>query len=146
MQWHQCSFGKHQILISRLVQQINNELKECECETYPELDWIINEKTIIRPDIAVYCEKIEKYPTTTPKIAIEIISESTAGKYEEIKFKLYEKEKVEYYVLVYPEFEKVKIYKLDNKSDDKVYERNKKFKFDLYEIEIDFGKIFKKRR
>ncbi|MEO1927452.1 MAG: Uma2 family endonuclease [Nautiliaceae bacterium] len=139
-------FGKYQHIMLKLARYLDEALEECEYESYPELDWIINEKTIVRPDIAVYCEEIEKYPTTTPKIVIEIISESTAEKDEEIKFKLYEKEKVEYYVLVYPDFEKVKIYKLDNKHYDKVYEGDKKFKFDLCEIEIDFGKIFKKRR
>ena len=138
-------FGKHQILMGRLIQQFNNELEECECEGYPELDWVIDEKTIVRPDIAIYCEEIEKYAKTTPKIIIEIISESTALKDEEIKFKLYEKEKVEYYCLVYPDFEKVKIYKLDNKTYDKIYEGDKKFKFELCDIEIDFSNIFKRR-
>jgi len=139
-------FGKHQHIMLKLARYLDEALEECECEAYPELDWVIDEKTVVRPDIAIYCEEIEKYPKTTPKIVIEIISESTAIKDEEIKFKLYEKEKVEYYCLVYPDFEKVKIYKLDNKKYDKVYEGDKKFKFDLCEIEIDFGKIFKKRR
>jgi len=132
--------GLHQFLLSKVLSAINTKFF-----VYPLLDWIIDEKTVVRPDVAVYCEEIEKYPKTTPKIVIEIISESTANKDEEIKFKLYEKEKVEYYCLVYPEFEKVKIYKLDNKKYDKVYEGDKKFKFDLCEIEIDFGKIFKKK-
>ena len=139
-------FGKHQVLMSRLIQQFNNELEECECEGYPELDWVIDEKTVVRPDIAIYCEEIEKYPKTTPKIIIEIVSDSTSEKDENIKFKLYEREKVEYYVLVYPDFEKVRIFKLKNAKYDKVYEGDGNFKFDLCEIEINFGKIFKKRR
>jgi hypothetical protein len=53
---------------------------------------------------------------------------------------------VEYYVLVYPDFEKVRIYRLDNKEYDKVYEGDSKFKFDLCDIEIDFKKIFKRRK
>jgi Uma2 family endonuclease len=138
--------GKHQILMGKFIQQLNNELEECECVPYPEFDWIIDENTVVRPDIAIYCEEIETYPKTTPKIVIEIISESTAEKDEKIKFKLYEREKVEYYVLVYPDFEKVKIYRLDNKEYDKVYEGDSKFKFDLCDIEIDFKKIFKRRK
>ena len=138
-------FGKHQNIMWKLARYFDESLEDCECEGYPELDWIIDEKTVVRPDIAIYCEEIEKYPKTTPKIVIEIISESTAEKDENIKFKLYEKEKVEYYVLVYPDFEKVKIYKLDNKKYDKIYEGDKTFKFDLCDIEIDFSKIFKRR-
>ncbi|WP_024790597.1 MULTISPECIES: Uma2 family endonuclease [unclassified Lebetimonas] len=137
--------SKHQLLMSRLVQYFNNGLEKCECESYPELDWIIDEKTVVRPDIAIYCEEIEKYPKTAPKIVVEIVSDSTANKDEEIKFKLYEREKVEYYILVYPDFEKVRIFKLKNSKFDKVYEGDKKFKFDICDIEIDFGKIFKKR-
>jgi len=138
--------GKHQVIMGRLVRILNELLEECECEPYPELDWIIDENTVVRPDIAVYYEEIETYPKTTPKIVIEIISESTVDKDEKIKFKLYEREKVEYYVLVYPDFEKVKIYRLDKKEYDKVYEGDGKFKFDLCDIEIDFKKIFKRRK
>ena len=138
-------FGKHQNIMWKLARYLDEELEDCECEGYPELDWIIDEKTVVRPDIAIYCEEIEKYPKTTPKIVIEIISDSTAEKDENIKFKLYEREKVEYYVLVYPDFEKVRIFKLKNSKYDKVYEGDGKFKFNLCEIEIDFGKIFRKK-
>jgi len=140
------SFGKHQHIMWKLARFFDEELEESEYEGYPELDWVIDEKTVVRPDVAIYCEEIEKYPKTTPKIIIEIVSESTAKRDENIKFKLYEREKVEYYVLVYPDFEKVKIYKLDKKMYDKVYEGDGKFKFDLCDAEIDFGKIFKRRK
>jgi len=138
--------GKHQYLAMKLSRVLDEALEECECDPYPELDWIIDENTVVRPDIAIYCEEIENYPKTNPKIIIEIISESTAEKDEKIKFKLYEREKVEYYVLVYPDFEKVKIYKLDNKEYDKVYEGDGRFRFDLCDMEVDFKKIFKRRR
>jgi len=131
---------KHQLILSNVLSVIQTSFF-----VYPLLDWIIDYKTILRPDIAIYCEEIEKYPKTTPKIVIEIISDSTADKDESIKFKLYEREKVEYYVLVYPDLEKVRIFKLDNKKYDKIYEGDKEFKFDLCEIEIDFSKIFKKK-
>ena len=131
---------KHQLILSNVLSVIQTSFF-----VYPLLDWIIDEKTVLRPDIAIYCEEIEKYPKTTPKIVIEIISDSTADKDENIKFKLYEREKVEYYVLVYPDLEKVRIFKLDNKKYDKIYEGDKEFKFDLCEIEIDFSKIFKKK-
>ena len=49
------------------------------------------------------------------------------------------------YVLVYPKFEKVKIYRLDGQIYDKMYKWGK-FKFELCDNQVDFGKIFKKRR
>ena len=135
-------FGKHQKIMSNLIYEFKKELEECECDIYPELDYIVNENTILKPDLAIYCEEVETYPKTTPKIVIEIISESTASRDEKIKFEIYEKEKVDYYILVYPDFEKVKIFKNKN-GFDKVYEGDGKFKFDLCEIEVDFKRAFK---
>ena len=135
-------FGIHQKIMANLIYLFKEELDECECDIYPELDYIVSENTVLRPDLAVYCEEIEKYPKTTPKIVIEIVSSSTANKDEKIKFSIYEKEKVDYYVLVYPDFKKVKIYKNKDKFD-KVYEGDGKFKFELCDIEIDFQRAFR---
>ena len=135
-------FGKHQRIMASLIYELKSELEECECEVYPELDWIIDKENVLRPDLAIYCEEIEKYPKTTPKIVIEIISDSTANKDEKIKFEIYEKEKVDYYCLVYPDLEKVRIFKNKN-GFDKVYEGDGKFRFELCEMEVDFSKVFK---
>ena len=137
-------YGKHQKLMIRLGQYFNEVLEECDCEVYPELDWIIDESNVVRPDLAVYCEDIETYPTTTPKIVIEIVSASTAKKDETIKYELYEKEAVEYYVLVYPDLEKVRIFKLEDGKYRKVFEGRSSFGFDLCDMKIDFTKAWKK--
>ena len=100
--------GRHQYLSMKLARIFDEMLEEYECEPYPELDWIIDENTVVRPDIVVYCEEIETCPKTTPKIVIEVISESTAEKDE--------KSNLNY------RREKVKIYRLDKKEYDKVYE------------------------
>ena len=134
--------GKHQKLMMKLSTIFHAELEECECEVYPELDWIIDEKNVVRPDLAVYCEDIETYPKTTPKIVIEIISESSIQRDEEIKYKLYESEKVEYYLIAYPDFGKVRIFGLKDGKYQKVYEGNSSFKFNLCDLDIDFGKAF----
>jgi len=135
-------FGVHQKIMGNLIYLFKEELDDCECDIYPELDYIVSEDTVLRPDLAVYCEEFEEYPKTTPKIVIEIISPSSAQRDEKIKFDIYEREKVDYYVLVYPDFKKVKIYK-NEKGFDKVYEGDGKFKFELCDIEIDFKKAFK---
>ena len=135
-------FGIHQKIMKNLIRIFDEALDDCECDIYPELDYIVSENTVLRPDLAVYCEEIEKYPKTTPKIVIEIVSSSTVDKDEKIKFSIYEKEKVDYYVLVYPDFKKVKIYKNKDKFD-KVYEGDGKFKFELCDMEIDFKRAFR---
>jgi Uma2 family endonuclease len=134
-------FGRHQRVMAYLIKEILDELEDCECEVYPELDYIIDDRNVLRPDLAIYCEEIEEYPKTTPKVVIEIVSSSTATRDEEVKFKIYEKEKVEYYVLVYPDLGKVRIFKLKDGKFEKVYEGDKEFKFDLCEMEIDFKRV-----
>ncbi len=134
--------GKHQKLMMNLGFLLKKELEECECEVYPELDWIIDEKNVVRPDLAVYCEDIETYPKTTPKIVIEIISDSTIQRDEEIKYMIYEVEKVEYYVIAYPDFGKVRIFELKGGKYQKAYEGDGKFGFDVCDIEVDFRGAF----
>ncbi len=134
--------GKHQKLMRKLITIFSAELEECECEVYPELDWIIDEKNVVRPDLAVYCEDIETYPKTTPEIVIEIISDSSIQRDEEIKYKIYEEEKVGYYVIAYPDFGKVRIFALQDGKYQKAYEGDGKFTFDLCDIEVDFKKAF----
>ena len=54
------SFGPHQAIMTKLVTILNNYLDECNnnCFVYAELDWIINDFTVVRPDISVICKKI----------------------------------------------------------------------------------------
>jgi len=121
-------FGKHQKISARISQQLLNELDKCKqsnIDVYVELDWIIDEKTVVRPDISITCEKVEDYIKSSPKVVFEVVSKSTAIKDEEIKFHLYEKEKVEYYILVYPDIEKVRGFRLVNGKYDKFFDDEK---------------------
>ncbi len=78
--------------------------------------------TIVKPDVVLVCnEPIEgSYITKPPKIVVEVISKSTAKRDEKTKFKLYRKEKVLYYVIVYPNDLRAKVYKLENREYEKV--------------------------
>ena len=43
--------------------QISNQLENCSlCFVYPELDWIIDEHTVVRPDLMVVCQYVLAYP------------------------------------------------------------------------------------
>ena len=35
-------YGKHQKIMSRILSIFNAELEGCDCDVYPELDWIID--------------------------------------------------------------------------------------------------------
>jgi Uma2 family endonuclease len=127
-------FGPHQQLILEIGSQILNQLRACEnrCYVYPELDWIVDEETVLRPDLVVTCRRVEKYLKETPEVVFEVISKSTAQKDEQLKFLLYEREKVGFYVLVYPNLHKVRIFKLSKNKFEKAFDGEKgSFEFKL---------------
>ena len=140
---------KHQLLASELIYHFRNQLDDClECEVLGEIDYKVSDDTILRPDIVLTCgETNEAYLTKAPEIVVEIISKSTAKRDEKYKFKIYEAEKVKYYVLVYPEDLKAKIYRLDKKKYDKEGDfLQEKYRFEetTCNIELDFKKVFKR--
>ena len=138
----------HQRTALKIARQIDERLEQCDrCQVLQETDWIISEDTVVRPDVIVVCGQIQgHYPAITPKLILEIISPSTALNDEKLKFELYEREGVAFYVLVYPERKVAKIFRLENgrlvKEKDASTERHR---FDLgaeCTIEVDFARIW----
>ena len=93
----------HQFIATMLSFEMNRTLDCEECEVLIEIDYKVNEYTVLKPDVVLSCKDDgEKYLTKAPKIIFEVISSSTARRDEEVKFKIYEEEGVEYLGLVYP--------------------------------------------
>jgi len=142
---------KHQSLASAFIREIGNQLDEClECEVLGEVDYKIAEDTVLRPDVVLTCgETNEAYLTKAPEIIVEIISPATARRDEVYKFEIYEKEKVKYYIIVYPDDLVAKLYRLDGKEYDKVGDfSNERYTFEETScgITLDFERIFKRFR
>ncbi len=140
---------KHQIIAREIVMALQNSLKECQsCEVLYEIDWKVSDYTVVRPDIVVVCNDTSvDYITKTPNIIVEVVSNSTAKIDESIKFELYEKEGVEYYILVYPDDLIAKIYQLKSGKYIKYGDFTKeKANFDTLECKasIDFEEVFKR--
>jgi len=106
--------------------------------------------TILRPDIALVCgQKSGAYIKKDPELIVEIVSKSSAVRDEKIKDQLYQNEKVKYYVLLYPEDLKAKIYKLQNGKYEKIVDLlNGSFDFKNIECNatIDFDFVFERFR
>ena len=135
-------FGPHQGIMSKVLFDINYSLRKCnnKCFAYAELDYIIDEFNVFRPDISVVCEKIKEYIKTPPKLIVEILSPSTAIKDKTVKFQTYEKEGVEWYMMVDYELKKVKLYRLINYKYQKVDEKiDGKMKLEVDDCEIEFN-------
>ena len=117
-------FGIHQRIIMEFGKQVANQLESCNEKyyVYPELDWIINENTVLRPDISIICKDIKEFLRETPEVVVEVVSKSTVEKDEKVKFEIYKWERVPFYVLVYPDIKKVRVFKLKNKQYDKYFD------------------------
>lgn len=142
---------KHQSIATKIISYLDTQLEECSlCEVLGEVDYKVDEATVLRPDVVLTCnETNDTYLTKAPEIVVEIISKSTAKRDEKYKFEIYESQKVKYYILVYPDDLVAKVYKLD----DKKYDKQGDFSLESYKFEdtecgvsIDFEKVFKRFR
>jgi Uma2 family endonuclease len=91
----------------------------------------------------------QRYLTKAPEIIVEIISKSTARRDEVHKFSIYEKEKVNYYILIYPDDLRAKIYQLKDSNYDKVGDFSEEsyiFEETECKVKLDFKKVFSRFR
>ncbi len=139
--------AKHQRTLLELGRAIQEKLDKCKnkCFVYPELDWIVDEHTVVRPDISILCKEIEDYIREVPEVIIEIVSESSAERDERIKFELYEREGVKVYILVYPNLKKVRAFHLVNGKYRKFFDSdtgNLEFKVKDCSVIVNVGRLF----
>ncbi|SMC08793.1 Uma2 family endonuclease [Nitratiruptor tergarcus] len=142
---------RHQSLTVKISTQLEEWFEDCgECEVLVEEDYKIAEDTVVRPDIAVVCDdENENYIAKAPLIIVEIISPKTARRDEVVKFSLYETEGVKYYVLIYMDDLRAKIFKHNGER----FIKEGDFSHETYEFteskcpaKIDFKRVFKKYR
>ena len=142
---------KHQSLEFRIARLLDDKIEECpNCEVLTEVDFKVSDDIVLRPDVVLICdEPNDAYLTKAPEIVVEIISKSTAKRDEKYKYEIYEREKVNYYILVYPDELIAKVYKLEHGKYDKQGDFfNQKYRFENTSCkpEIDFYELFKKFR
>jgi len=136
----------HQLIATLISYQLNSQIQNCKnCVVLGEVDYKVSDETILRPDVVVTCEKLNKPFITNPKIIFEIIFPSSARRDEKFKFEIYEKEKINYYILVYPNDKIAKAYALKNNKFEKIpLSENYQFKLNNCNLEVDFDEIFKR--
>jgi Uma2 family endonuclease len=102
----------HQAVAAAIHGELYRALEPCpHCLTLFETDVEFAEDTVVRPDVLVICYAPEgERLTRVPELVFEVVSRQTARRDEHTKFELYASEGVRYYVLVYPEARKAKVY------------------------------------
>lgn len=136
----------HQRVSLQIARQLDEQLEDCpQCVCVFETDWHVATYTVVRPDIIVLCGQVQEKVSHRPECIVEVVSESTARMDERIKFQLYAEEGVPYYLLVYPNQKKTKIFVSQDgryrKVDDVGYG---KWEFTIRECSgvLDFTRIW----
>ena len=115
-------FGIHQSILTRISRLIGNaiESSKCNAETLVELDWVVSNDTVVRPDVMVVCgDPPTRHVHETPALVAEILSASTRQNDLTFKRELYRREGLQAYLILDPEPESCK---LDKKTGDGTYE------------------------
>ena len=107
----------HQWFSSKFIQLTNNEIDKtafkCNCYTYSELDWIIDENSVVRPDCMIVCGNFEAdFLDFPPTLIVEISSRKTKLRDRNTKYNLYELKGVQYYILADTEKKQVETFEL----------------------------------
>jgi len=117
--------------------------EDCNCVLFTELDWKINEESVVRPDIMVICgETKEDYLNFPPVLIIEILSPFNLKNDRVIKFDLYREQGVKYYLMADCQHDNVEVYELIDNYYKSVNKST--FKIDKNcEITFDFEALWK---
>lgn len=140
---------KHQIIANALGSELRQSLKKCSnCKAMQPVDYKIADDTIVQPDLLVVCGKITKSFLDFPPLLIaEILSPATALKDRHSKYKIYESQRIAYYIIVSIETEETEIYELINNEYQlmkKGHDIQHSFSFnDQCTADIDFKEIWK---
>ncbi|WP_456380936.1 Uma2 family endonuclease [Hydrogenimonas sp.] len=132
----------HQRISFMITRLLTDSLQKDGCENcfaVQDIDYEISDDTVVRPDVALICDQYGEKVTKAPEIVFEIISSSTARRDETVKFEIYRREGVRYYVLVYPSLKTAKIYGF---HEDGSYRKmadvqRENFSFELRKCRID---------
>src|ERR1051325_5998613 len=128
---------RHQFISHRISVNLEQVLENCKkCQALSNLDWRIkNDKdnTVVCPDNVVICKEVKSgFLTEPPEIIFEILSPATAERDKFVKYKIYEQQGVNYYVIVNPENNAAEVYELQNSKYKKIITAsNDKVKFNL---------------
>ena len=140
----------HQLVSANLIAEFVNAVRKQKCrhcKVYDFIDIKVSEDTILQPDISIVCKPIEKnfldFPAT---LVIEVLSPATAFKDRHVKFSLYEKMGIKYFLIIDIDKKSVEINMLESDQYQLTfYKGNEPYNFILEDdckIEVDLSNIW----
>lgn len=111
--------GKHSLVISNVNRLIGNHLLNTSCGVFSEMKIKVNDENFFIPDVSIDCDfQQESNFLITPKLIVEVLSESTRRIDETIKYLQYQEiNSLEEYALIEQDFMKVLIYRKKQNSN-----------------------------
>jgi Uma2 family endonuclease len=106
-------FGRHQSVLTRLAYLLLRDIeqRECDASVIFELDWVVFDDTVVRPDLVIVCgPPPERHIETPPAVVAEVISDASSRRDSIYKRDLYDEQGVGVYLLVDPENETLQVY------------------------------------
>ncbi len=109
----------HQDILGAINAELRGKVKNVDggcgnCKVLSDVDWHVNEHTVLRPDLTIVCNETAKFIYQTPILIVEVLSPATALRDRNHKFEIYEEEEVKYYILVEPETKLYNVFVLVN--------------------------------
>ena len=111
---------KHQLISASISSELSTAIKKSgskDYKVYGHIDVKISEDLILQPDVLIVCKPIEKkfldFPAT---LVVEILSPATAFKDRHVKFSLYEKMGVKYFLIIDIDRQTIEINTLTNQQ------------------------------
>jgi Uma2 family endonuclease len=139
---------RHQSISQRIAAELSRKLADCpNCQPLLPVDWKIAEDTVVQPDNLVVCGPIDgQYLTRAPVVVFEVISPATARKDRGLKFDLYQREGVAYYVIVDPDTATARLFVLNEHrryaSPGDHHDTTFEFEFDGCRVSFNFAAIW----
>jgi len=141
----------HQVVSLNVASTIKASIKNkpncCNhCCVLMETDWHVSNDTVVRPDVMIVCQDIAENVVVTPELIIEVVSPSSTKRDEVMKFDLYQREGVLYYLLIYPDKRLIKIYKNQSEGFKRLNDCSDAamvFAFGKCDLNVDLSSIWR---
>jgi Uma2 family endonuclease len=139
-------FGLHQVIVSKLTHWLMNEIDKLSCDAtlIPEIDWIVTNDTVVRPELVIVCGGTpERHVESPPAFAVEVISPSSIERDSVYKRDLYRDHGVGNYLIVDPQNGTLCLHRQSNDWQAEVVENMLHVLIcETCELNVDVSKLF----
>ena len=104
-------FGKHGSVLARIAAAITNAIDDVDCRASVllEIDWIISNDTVVRPELSIVCGAPPTgHIESPPALVVEVLSSGTRDRDLTVKRQLFEQQAVDWYLIIDPDANSVK--------------------------------------